>query len=88
MDKNIFLDSQLWLFRLSDEEMKGLQKDFKFFTLLADAFCCFQVDERIMFFTIEQHRGIGPQQNSIALTSFFRLLHALATDFPHLDCST
>lgn len=69
MDKDTFFDSQLWLLRLSDEEMEGLQKDFKFFTLLADAYCCFQVDERLMFFTMDQHEGFTPNPNKNAATS-------------------
>lgn len=82
MDKDTFFDSQLWLFRLSDEEMEGLQKDFKFFTLLPDAYCCFQVDERLVFFTTDQCKGYTPSLKNIAHVSFSRLLHFLTTDFP------
>jgi hypothetical protein len=88
MDKNTFLDSQLWLFRLSDEEMEGLQKDFKFFTLLADAYCCFQVDERLMFFTMDQYRGITPHPKNDDLPFFYHLLHSLDLILPHLNCGT
>lgn len=45
MDKIAFLDSQLWLLRMSTEAMEKLQVDFKFYTLLTNAYCCFHVDK-------------------------------------------
>lgn len=57
MNKDTFFDSQLWIFRLSDAEVAELQKRFKFFTLLSNACCCFQVEERLVFFAADQLVG-------------------------------
>lgn len=51
MDKTAFLDSQLWLLRMSTEAMEKLQTDFKFFTLLTNANCCFHVDKAPVLLT-------------------------------------
>ena len=48
MDRKHFLDSQLWLLRLSKEALDELQTDFKFHSLLTNAYCCFQIDKRIV----------------------------------------
>lgn len=49
MDRKHFLDSQLWLLRLSKEALDELQTDFKFHSLLTNAYCCFQIDKRIVY---------------------------------------
>lgn len=49
MDRKHFLDSQLWLLRLSKEALDELQTDFKFHSLLINAYCCFQIDKRIVY---------------------------------------
>jgi hypothetical protein len=49
MDRKHFLDSQLWLLRLSKEAVEELQTDFKFHSLLTNAYCCFQIDKKIVY---------------------------------------
>lgn len=59
MDKIAFLDSQLWLLRMSTEAMEKLQVDFKFYTLLTNANCCFHVDKAPVVLTKGGHNDIS-----------------------------
>ena len=57
MDREHFLESQLWLHHVSNVTMEKLRSDLNFYTVLPDAYCCFQVDKSLVFFCANQHEG-------------------------------
>lgn len=57
MDREHFLDSQLWLRHLSDAAMDKLSVELKFYSVLVDAYSCFQVERNLIFFAANQERG-------------------------------
>ena len=79
MDKIAFLDSQLWLLRMSTEAMEKLQVEFKFYTLLTNANCCFHVDKApvVLMKGCYKHvsvidRDMSSLENSILMSTIFQ----------------
>ena len=53
MDIDTFLETQTWLLLLPCHAMETLQQQFRFCSLLDDAFCCFEYENRMVVFNTE-----------------------------------
>lgn len=55
MDRRIFFDSQIWLLEVPKESMEELQLRFRFYNLLSDAYCCFQINKKVICFGVDNN---------------------------------
>lgn len=65
MDRQLFLQCQPWLSKLSEKCLESLRNTFTFQYILNNALCCFQVDRNVVFFRVADSDSDSTTNNVI-----------------------
>ena len=75
MNREVFLSSQIWLKRLDQNVVEDLKLSFHFHLILSGTFCCFQVENKLIFFNLGESSPTSPKDPTV-----FKFSIELSTD--------
>jgi len=65
MNREVFLSSQIWLQKLDQNIVDDLKLSFHFHLILSGASCCFQVENKLIFFNKEDSVEGAPKDPTV-----------------------